>query len=662
MSSGCPGPGDLLHGSAVVSRDRSLASFSCDAGFYLSGSALLYCKGKNWNSTKPVCKVADIMSVLHLNQEFLHGPAYVPTSLKNHLHSHLNTMAITAHKDTFLKSALLEVPHVTLDLTDDKQTSRKPVEKKPSKSVLFAAEPIKNPENIKDLIRSSDLQKPVPVTSNVNTMSFASSFYNFILTTTSSSFNTPSVNSQQVKIMDQMFTETPYRRNEKGYQSTCVTDTTSVTTSAERLLEYLKNKPLTTLAPNINTLGTNDYLQSGILDNEHSATFKSPTASYPRFMLSENESANYLKPTAPSTCRGLCEQDVQKTSPSTNPIGHASSSMQITKIASDLPPVDVHRFIYNAEDQQVNDKSNQSDVKLTFESLEDLPSFPTRKRPVCPYPPFPSHGTFYFRSIKNPGPLQYKHYIQYACYPGYTLTSGDVYSYCEHDGQWSGQTPLCLELTPCSLHNGGCSQICRVNEHHRAQCVCKPGFLLLEDQRTCRDLDECVEELHLCQQACENTLGSYRCSCSPGFQLSADGTSCSDVDECQLVGRALCEFGCINTPGSFQCLCAEGHQLDSTNRHCIDINECEEEQLHMCEWKCVNLPGTYKCICPRGYRLHSNRHQCEDINECELKNGSCSHLCINHRGDYKCACPETHRISPYNPKNCLPVERHLKIT
>jgi len=41
------------------------------------------------------------------------------------------------------------------------------------------------------------------------------------------------------------------------------------------------------------------------------------------------------------------------------------------------------------------------------------------------------------------------------------------------------------------------------------------------------DLDECVEELHRCQQVCENTLGSYRCSCSPGFQLSPDRTSCS---------------------------------------------------------------------------------------------------------------------------------------
>lgn len=70
---------------------------------------------------------------------------------------------------------------------------------------------------------------------------------------------------------------------------------------------------------------------------------------------------------------------------------------------------------------------------------------PIRKqRPVCPYPPLPAHGTFYFRTIQKPARLQYKHYIQYACYPGYTLANGDVYSYCQQNGTWSGITPACL--------------------------------------------------------------------------------------------------------------------------------------------------------------------------------------------------------------------------
>lgn len=57
------------------------------------------------------------------------------------------------------------------------------------------------------------------------------------------------------------------------------------------------------------------------------------------------------------------------------------------------------------------------------------------------------------------------------------------------------------------------------------------------------DLDECVEELHLCQQVCQNTLGSYRCSCSPGFQLSSDGTSCSGewISVCCVLMHCQCQ-------------------------------------------------------------------------------------------------------------------------
>ncbi|KAI2659113.1 Fibulin-2 [Labeo rohita] len=624
VASGCPSPGDLLHGNTVVSKDRSLAFFSCDTGFSLFGSALLFCKGKSWNGTKPVCKVADIMSVLHLKQEPLHSHD-VP-SLKVHLHSHLNTLAITAPKDAFLKTALLGAPHIKLDFTDLKQKNiEKPVEKKPSKILLFdktqhsgRPEPISNFENFKDPIRNADLQKSMPVTSaNVNTISLATSFQkSSFLSTTPTSFVIPAMNAQQVT--DQTFTEAPYRRNKTGYQSTI---DQSVILAAKTLPEYIKNNSYwisTTSAPNIITLGTDVHLQSEtFIRDPHKVTTESFA------LVSKHESVSFapiMGSTAPSTSGELYEQkpDVQETSPPPDTTGYTSSTMEVltttTQLVSDLhlaTPTDVHHFTNVTDDHQINGKSNQSDSKQAFDTSawKDLPRFPTRmRRPVCPYPPFPSHGTFYFRSIKNPSPHQYKHYIQYACYPGYTLTNGDVYSYCQHNGQWSGQTPLCL----------GCSQICHVNEQNRAQCLCKPGFLLLEDQRTCRDLDECVEELHLCQQGCQNTLGSYRCSCNPGFQLSSDGTSCSDINECE--ATALLQ--------------------------------------HRCEWKCVNLPGNYKCICPRGYRLHRNGHQCEDVNECELKNGSCSHLCINHRGGYKCACPETHRISPYNPKNCQLVDTH----
>lgn len=409
-----------------------------------------------------VLTVADIMSVLHLNQDSLHGPVSaqghdVPTSQKVNLHSNLNT----APNDAFLKTVLLGVPHIRLDFTDLKQKNIwKPVEKKPSK-ILFdktrdsgKAGPINNLENFKDPIRNSDLQKFVTVASaNVNTISLASSFLeSSFLKTTLTSFVTPAMDTQHVKVMDQT---APYRRKQKVYHSTIGTDKliqrASVTSAAKTLPEHSKNNShwiSITPAPNISTLGTDDYLQSEtFIKVDTTESFApSPTSSH-GFMVSKHELVSFaldLQSTAPSTSRGLFEQRPDRT--------EASSSLEVlttaTQLLSDLhlkTPTDLHNSTDITGDQ-VNEKSNQSDPKTTLDppAWKDLPRFLRIRRPVCPYPPFPSHGTFYFRSIKNPDPLQYKHYVQYACYPGYTLTNGDVYSYCQHNGQWSGQTPLCL--------------------------------------------------------------------------------------------------------------------------------------------------------------------------------------------------------------------------
>lgn len=409
-----------------------------------------------------VLTVADITSVLHLNQDSLHGPVPaqgrdVPTSLKVRLHSHLNT----APKDAFLKTVLLGVPHIRLDFTDSKQKNiRKPVEKNPSK-VLFdktrdsgKAGSINNLENFEDPIRNSNLQKSVTVASaNVNTISLASSFReSSFVRTTPTSFVTPATDTQQVKIMDQT---APYRRTKKGFQSTLGTDRLFQRAS---VISNISHWISTTSAPNINTFGTDDHLQSEtFLKVDTTESFAPSTTSYPGFMVSKHESVSFeLDPwsTAPSTSRGLFEQrpDLTETLPPPDTTGYISSGEEIlttaTQLVSDLhlkAPTDIHSSIDITGDQ-VNEKSNQSDPKQTLDpsAWKDLPRFSRMHRPVCPYPPFPSHGTFYFRSIKNPDPLQYKHYIQYACYPGYTLTNGDVYSYCQHNGQWSGQTPLCL--------------------------------------------------------------------------------------------------------------------------------------------------------------------------------------------------------------------------
>ncbi|KAM9494326.1 uncharacterized protein Hap1MRO34_004264 [Clarias gariepinus] len=329
-------------------------------------------------------------------------------------------------------------------------------------------------------------------------------------------------------------------------------------------------------------------------------------------------------------------------------------------------------------------------ISVTTSAMSGVPVLhSSKRRPVCPYPPLPAHGTFYFHTIPNPAPFQFKHYIQYACYAGYTLAHGDVYSYCLENGRWSGVTPMCIGLTPCSLNNGGCSQVCQVNEHNHAECHCNPGFLLLGDQRTCRDLDECVEGLHECQQFCVNTFGSYRCSCSLGFQLSTDRMSCTDVDECVLpTGMARCVFGCVNTPGSFRCLCPEGYSLNITGEQCEDIDECiENAGLGPCADACMNTPGSFHCVCSDGFRLagdgttcisecppgyarkrsdpkegNSTGLVCVDINECEdmkqthhHQRHKCEWKCVNFPGTHRCICPRGYTRHP-NGYQCKDVD------
>lgn len=66
-----------------------------------------------------------------------------------------------------------------------------------------------------------------------------------------------------------------------------------------------------------------------------------------------------------------------------------------------------------------------------------------------------------------------------------------------------------------------------MNANGSFSCGCNDGYTLLEDGRTCRDIDECSVGTHGCQQDCVNTDGGFRCECRQGFQLNDDGSTCS---------------------------------------------------------------------------------------------------------------------------------------
>ncbi|KAG9475852.1 hypothetical protein GDO78_003967 [Eleutherodactylus coqui] len=76
----------------------------------------------------------------------------------------------------------------------------------------------------------------------------------------------------------------------------------------------------------------------------------------------------------------------------------------------------------------------------------------------------------------------------------------------------------------CNHNNGGCAQKCQT-VRGLVQCTCQTGYKLMEDGRSCQDVNECAEEGY-CSQGCSNTEGGFQCFCETGYQLRPDKRSC----------------------------------------------------------------------------------------------------------------------------------------
>ncbi|XP_068703322.1 signal peptide, CUB and EGF-like domain-containing protein 3 [Montipora foliosa] len=207
----------------------------------------------------------------------------------------------------------------------------------------------------------------------------------------------------------------------------------------------------------------------------------------------------------------------------------------------------------------------------------------------------------------------------------------------------------------CSENNGGCSQKCIAHSEYClfgkcffdcqidflctkwAECQCYPGYNLLGDKTSCKDVDECKTNNGNCDHLCENSPGSYQCKCHQGFAINSNNHTCDDVNECN-VNNGGCNDFCHNTYGSYYCSCRVGFQLQSSDNHtCNDIDECSMNNGG-CSYGCQNLQGSYYCTCPTGFKLDSTQKNCKDSNECLLGNGGCETYCHNTNGSYYCSC------------------------
>ncbi|XP_070505862.1 fibulin-1-like [Chironomus tepperi] len=163
----------------------------------------------------------------------------------------------------------------------------------------------------------------------------------------------------------------------------------------------------------------------------------------------------------------------------------------------------------------------------------------------------------------------------------------------------------CEDVNECHIHKNLCRNADCINTNGSFTCNCKAGFRK-DDNNYCRDINECIENIHDCSHRCVNKIGGYQCFCDKGYRLNVDQRTCEDIDECREHGEQLCQGECVNTLGSYECRCPAGFRKEES--YCTDIDECQEYP-GICDKKtsrCLNIPGSYKCMnikCDEGYKL-----------------------------------------------------------
>ncbi|XP_007909702.1 matrilin-4 [Callorhinchus milii] len=200
----------------------------------------------------------------------------------------------------------------------------------------------------------------------------------------------------------------------------------------------------------------------------------------------------------------------------------------------------------------------------------------------------------------------------------------------------------------CAQGNHGCQHVC-VSSPGSYHCVCREGFILNQDKKTCKAIDLCSTGDHDCEQICLSSPGSYRCQCRKGFTLNRDQKTCSPIDFCA-DGTHGCEHICVSSPGSYHCRCRAGFTLNQDKKTCTMVDYCSFGN-HSCQHECVNILSGYFCKCREGFELQGDGKRCKALDACSTVEHGCEYQCVSTPGSYFCICPEGRQLN-LDGKSC----------